>query len=299
MYKYHIYGLNVLSDLPLDCYPHEFESPDITLYFTPDTEEADRLSAELVGKDKTTILTVSGGYGSFYFCGNDSIIVCYTSDDNLKNFMIHALLGFGLSYILASRSIFLLHGCSVCIDRSAVIITGVSGAGKSSVSAALVKHGARIIADDTTRIEMGAGVPFVYPGYPIRRLYKNTIEQLGLSVEGGREVADKRSKLSFFEPNNQNNIFLEQKTPLKSIVCINPCDIPAVQLIREDTANAIRIICRNIYNYRYIFHSAYKADCISFALDVCNKIPVYTLYRPESAFTVEDQSKIILSEFYK
>lgn len=50
--------------------------------------------------------------------------------------------------LLAWRGILPFHGCAVSIDGKGVLICGESGAGKSSLTAALVAEGAQFISDD-------------------------------------------------------------------------------------------------------------------------------------------------------
>lgn len=50
--------------------------------------------------------------------------------------------------LLAWRGSLPFHGCAVSIDGKGVLICGVSGAGKSSLTAALVAEGARFLSDD-------------------------------------------------------------------------------------------------------------------------------------------------------
>ena len=50
--------------------------------------------------------------------------------------------------LLAWRGLLPFHGCAVSIEGQGVLICGVSGAGKSSLTAALVAEGAQFISDD-------------------------------------------------------------------------------------------------------------------------------------------------------
>ena len=299
MYKYNLYGLNVLSDLPLDCYPYVSGPIDLTIHFTHDLETAEIISREILGNQDPMFFDGLDGRCRFYFCGDDTIVIFFKSELDLSSYIQHVLLGFGISLILARRNIFFLHGSSISIDRRAVVIIGKSGAGKSSLSAGLVQEGAQIIADDMTRVNLVADIPFVYPGYPVRRLYKSTMETLGICAEGGVEIADKKGKFSFSEAQSLREIFLNQETAVDAIVCINPCEASEVGLVREDAKDAIPMIYNNVFNTQYFRQSEYRNFLLSYSLDICEKIPVYRLYRPANAFTVNNQAQLIMSEFFK
>jgi energy-coupling factor transporter ATP-binding protein EcfA2 len=296
MFKYRVYGLNVHSNQQLDCYPHNFDIADIIIEFTDSENGARRYVDQIIGGDECTEIGTEDGLGKFFFCGDKHIAVYYQNEDYLKRYLIHVLFGFGFSYLLRRRKVFFLHGSGVIIDGSAVIIVGKSESGKSTLAACLVKQNGRIISDDTTRLELDAETPYIYPSYPLRRLYRNTIEHLGLSMEGASEIISRDNKFAFMD--DGQNVFLNREAPVKAIVRIAPADTNEVCLVREDVKQSITIICRNVYNYQLISRSEFAGDYMAFALDVCDRIPVYTLSRPTGSITVEEQAKTILKEIY-
>lgn len=296
MYKYRIYGLNVYSNLYLDCFPHSFDTADVVLEFTNSEKEARHFVNRLEDDDELKEISSDDGFGKFYFRGDKNIVVYYRNEDYLERYLVHVLFGFGFSYLLRRRKIFFLHGSGVFFDTGATIVAGSSEAGKSSLVAYLVQQGARIISDDTTRLELGSDTPYIYPSYPLRRLYKNTIEHLGLSMEGASELISKTDK--YVLKDCGQNVFLNQDSPVKAIVRLAPTDLNRVHLVREDTKEAILLVCRNIFNYQLINRSEFAGDYLAFALDVCDRIPVYSLYRPRSGMTVEEQAEVLLEQIY-
>lgn len=296
MFKYRIYGLNVYSNRRLDCYPHDFDAADIVIEFTSNDNQARDIIRSIAVDNQYKETSTEDGFGKFYICGNKHIVVYYHDEDYLERYLIHSLFGFGFSYLLRRRRIFLLHGSSVYFDGNAAVIVGNSEAGKSSLAACLVQQGGRIISDDTTRLELGSGTPFAYPSYPLRRLYRNTIEHLGLGMEGASEIISKEDKFAFKDCDQ--SIFLNREAPVKAIVRIAPTDTDVVYLVREEIKDAILVICRNVYNYQYINRSVFSGDYLDFALDVCDQIPVYTLYRPIEGITVGEQARVLLKEIY-
>lgn len=296
MYKYRIYGLNVYSNLKLDCYPHDFDTADIVIEFTNSENEAKRYIDRLRVDDEPKEISSEDGLGKLYFRGENNIVVYYKNEDYLERYLVHALFGFGFSYLLRRHKIFFLHGSGVYIDGSAIIVVGSSEAGKSSLAACLVQRGGRIISDDTTRLELNAETPFIYPSYPLRRLFRNTVEHLGLSMEGAAEIISREDKFAFRD--RDLSVFQNREAPVKAIVRIAPTDTSEVRMVREDIQDSILIICRNVYNYKLINRSEFTGDYLDFALKVCDRIPVYTLYRPRESITVGEQAEVILKEIY-
>lgn len=297
MYKYRVYGLNVYSNRQLDCYPYSFDTADIVIEATSSEAEARQYADRLSPDGGCKEIAAGDGLGKFFFCGQKHIVVYYQDEYAFDHYLVHVLFGFGFSYLLRRRKIFFLHGSSVLIDGGAAVIVGSSEAGKSSLAACLVQQGGRIISDDTTRLELDAEAPFAYPSYPLRRLYQSTIEHLGLGMEGASEIISKEGKYAFKDP--EQSVFLNREAPVKAIVRIAPADTNDVYMIREDIKGAIMTVCRNVYNYRLINYSEYAGDYLTFALDVCDRLPVYTLYRPRSGITVAEQAGILRKEIYQ
>lgn len=99
-------------------------------------------------------------------------------EDSLRATVLGAL----LSLLLVQRGSFPLHASSVVIEGEAVAIMAPSGAGKSSLAAALTKLGCAFLSDDVSAIEPDGETPLVHPGIPRLKLAPATLEVLGESL---------------------------------------------------------------------------------------------------------------------
>jgi hypothetical protein len=98
--------------------------------------------------------------------------------------------------VLAWRGAIPLHACAVELDGRAVLICGPPGAGKSTLTAGLLEHGARFVADDLSAVACApaSAADIVHPGRPTMRLHAATAGWIGCSkVE--RVDDDPRGKL--------------------------------------------------------------------------------------------------------
>lgn len=76
----------------------------------------------------------------------------------------------GLPLLLHRAGVLLLHASAACRDGEAVLVTGVSGAGKSSLLIGLVDAGWQAISEDLCAIDLRGDRPMVWPGPPwVRR----------------------------------------------------------------------------------------------------------------------------------
>jgi hypothetical protein len=124
------------------------------------------------------------------------------------------LLGPGLDALLHQRGLFLLHACGVVIGQSGIAVVGSSGRGKSTLAAALLKRGHRVLADDTVAIRFTeVDEAMALPGLQQVKLWPDSIEAIGERPEEHARVIDQEEKR--FRPITEK--FSEHPVPLRRI----------------------------------------------------------------------------------
>ena len=81
-----------------------------------------------------------------------------------------ALLGPAMGTILHLRGYSVMHAASVEVGDEAILLAGISTAGKSTLTAALVAEGAPFLCDDLSPLVLAGPRPRVLPGYPLLKL---------------------------------------------------------------------------------------------------------------------------------
>lgn len=87
-----------------------------------------------------------------------------------------------------------LHSSAVAIRGRAIAILGTSGAGKSSLAAAFVQRGHRLLADDYLRLREDAGTYVATAAYPGLRLWDDSATHFGGDADALSPVADFTAK---------------------------------------------------------------------------------------------------------
>lgn len=82
------------------------------------------------------------------------------------------------------------HASAVAIDGEAVGFLGAKGFGKSTLAWALVRAGARLLTDDTLRVQLGA-TPLAYPGVHELRLRSDAARRLPPGPREARPAGDR------------------------------------------------------------------------------------------------------------
>ena len=80
-----------------------------------------------------------------------------------------------LSIVLNLRGILCLHGAAVAYRHAALAILGDAGAGKSTLAAALLERGCRLLADDKVALHNESDGWCVAPGVPALKLWPDTL----------------------------------------------------------------------------------------------------------------------------
>lgn len=98
------------------------------------------------------------------------------------------LTGSALGALLHQRGEYVLHASAVKVDGGAAVFCGQSGAGKSSLVAALCAAGFPLVSDDVCRIHFGHRGPIVIPDGRRLKLWPDTITHLGLQALRGGQI---------------------------------------------------------------------------------------------------------------
>ncbi|MBB6635826.1 HPr kinase/phosphorylase [Cohnella thailandensis] len=124
------------------------------------------------------------------------------------------LLGTCMGALLLMRRVLPLHGSAVVIDGKAYAFLGDSGAGKSTLAAACASLGHRLVSDDVVAVALdGEGRPFVQPAYPQQKLWRESLE--GLGMDGGAYRPIYRETEKFAVP--ATGSFLAEAVPLAGV----------------------------------------------------------------------------------
>lgn len=84
------------------------------------------------------------------------------------------LLGAGLGILCHQRGVLPIHAAAVEIDGRAVIMTGSSGMGKSTLADAFLRNGYRVLSDDVAPLTLSGGEIRVVPAVQRIRLWEDS-----------------------------------------------------------------------------------------------------------------------------
>lgn len=159
------------------------------------------------------------------------------------------ILSTGFAAILHQRRLLALHAATVSCQGRAIALCGPTGAGKSTLAAALCQAGAGFVGDDiaTIRPDAGTGVPMICPDGRQHRLWADAVEHLTLGERQGNPVRSHMRKFHVTPAQDEE----QDAFPLATVVLLRgrmaqtPSAPPRIE--RLDLADAAALVRREIY----------------------------------------------------
>lgn len=286
MYKYEIFGLNVLSEIPLDCYVSVFEKPDVTICLDDNLGPFDIDNKYFVYNNSKIKFVIKNKIVVQIENGNSIKVNSLRNDNKILQLYI---LGTAMGTIMIQRSEFPLHGASVFKSGYGISVVGDSGAGKSSLAAGLAKNNWSVLTDDVIRIIYENEKPIINCSYPSMKIWDNTAEQLGINLSGSESVTDRDRK--FYLRDDQ--VFKKTKTQLNYVFEISKAEVKEVTILELNKYESLNTLLRNTYRFNIVEFSNNVVEHFKFITRLSNDIRVFRITRPVEGFTVDDQIKLI------
>ena len=159
------------------------------------------------------------------------------------------LMGTAMGGILIQRGFMLLHGSCVTDGRHAVLITGDSGAGKSTTAAEFLKRGWKLVTDDVTCIDEQDGVFMVRSSYPSQKLWQDALDRYGKEEKDIHSLYFDNEREKFGV--NVAECFFDGVCKLSMVVRLMPEDQPCSLRPMEGMTKVDQLL-RNTYRIKMI-----------------------------------------------
>lgn len=157
------------------------------------------------------------GLVDFLVSPNGDEIVC-SADGRASNESVHTyLLGHALSFALLKKGMEHLHATVVVIDGQAIGLLGDCGYGKSTLAAAFLELGHRLLTDDMLVIGEEGGRLIAHPGPSRIKLFNEVATRYLNGAARGTPVAGLTSKLVFPLPEGS---VCQVPVPLRVLYCL-------------------------------------------------------------------------------
>lgn len=187
------------------------------------------------------------------------------------------LLGSSMGALLHQRGHVPIHGGAVAFSGGAMVITGLSGAGKSSAVSALVERGHSFLADDVSAVDLRDKAPWVLPAYPQRKLCGDACAALGVETAGLPVIDERRLKYAL----RGSERWHAEPLPLRWLVELvgskNHSGPPVVSRIKGHAS--LQMLLRSLYRPYQQLSGGAQPEQILQLVYMAKVVPVYRVTR--------------------
>ncbi|BAE50258.1 hypothetical protein [Paramagnetospirillum magneticum] len=186
------------------------------------------------------------------------------------------LLGSTLAILCHQRGAYPLHAASLRIGGRTLALAGHTGAGKSTLALGLVNRGHQLLSDDLSVLRAGSDGVDLLPAYPRLKLWRKSLEALGVGVEGLPRVRGSLEKYGL----SPSGPFDPQPSRLDGIVVLK--DGPLVRIERMRAVAAVPDLRSHVQRPGIGQHLRGAAALLAEAGRIAEAVPVYRLERPKT-----------------
>lgn len=285
-----MYGQLVRSEIEIEAgYPDNEGKADVVIRLL----RPDEIMPEehIVGR-KSGVVRISDDTFFWIKDGNEIIIKPNDKTDwqKAKGYLINEC----MPAILFQRAIFTIHGSCVEINGGSVVITGASGAGKSSLSNEFLSAGYRLIADDTVGILVNNDGVFTLPAFPQRRLVGDMVDRMGLHKD---ELIDLKEDIPKYAI-NVGEQYCSEARPFSILVQLLKYPGETVEIHEITGVDKIRFLMDTSYEYLLYINDKLQKEEILEMVKICNNVPFFVMLRPEEGYTTKEQMNQILTNLF-
>lgn len=284
---YRAFGLTLCSDLDL---PELVEDDDSPSVWITRGEVPERLidprpvAAAVFEANRRRFLMRVDGIARFAVEQGRTIIVdrfAQATDEDVRAM----LLGVPIGALLHQRGFLALHASAIDTPRGAVLFAGHSGTGKSTLAAAFMARGHRIMSDDLSAISVGEHErPMVHPGFPQLKLCADSAARLGHAVGAYRRVRPAVDK--FAVPAVAQ--FTREARPLSAIYVLETHNRPETRLEPRTGVSRVTTLRTHTFTRRSIASLDLAAAHFLLVSAVARAVPVTAVTRPRDGFDLDD-----------
>ena len=172
---------------------------------------------------------------------------------------------------IAARGDVALHAAAVEVDGGAFLLTGDSGAGKTTTAAAFFREGHRVLADDLSCCRVGEQ-PVLIPGPALLRVNPDAASRV-LDIAYPAPVAPSYAKIPFTLPNDRRGS--GAPVPLRGIVLLQR-GVASMDVRRLSAADTLPRLWESIFHLPGEDHKAWSFRLLG---DLVGRVPAWEVTR--------------------
>jgi hypothetical protein len=204
------------------------------------------------------------------------------------------LLGPVFAALLHQRGYLPLHGSALETAKGAVIFAGPSGRGKSTLAAAFMLRGYRILADDISTLRTDSdGRILLQPAFPQLKLWADSVNKIGADPASLHRV---RPELEKYGLRFQAEFALTPQ-PLHAVYILNVVNHGEFQLKALSGLEKMDALTRNTFGHKYVRGIGRQSQHFSQTATAAKNLRVCRVIRPAKPFNLEPLIELLESDW--
>ncbi|SEQ49359.1 AAA family ATPase [Butyrivibrio sp. TB] len=299
MYKYREFGFNIESYREiLEAPVSDFEGePDVVIYEERFSKDYDKLFENMNDDinqmstiDKDEIVIAHKNYGLFVFREGKKIGCQLLGSCTAERFTIF-INCFALAHLMIQRKEVAIHGTGLEYKGKGIIISGFSGAGKSSIAQELIERGCGFLSDDLIRIRQIDDVNYMCPANPERKLCFDTAEKYNYDITTLRRVIDEDREKYYLK---ENDNYIDKLMKAQVFIILDVDDIKEVKYEEITGGEKIKQIMECLFRLSAYKEFGQEPALFMRMMSLANQISLYKITRPREGDTIAQRADFIL-----
>ncbi len=291
MFQYRIYGLKLDSDILFRQLIEDSSdtAPDIIL-------RKSEPSPALLELSKDSFFDMDPKFCWFHnttlFCWiEDGTRIFYSPQENAnEEYLKTYILGYALSMLFYQRKMPSIHCSGLRKGDHAMLISGKSGSGKSTMASLFLDNGYDLMADDVLVTEVRDNTVYGYPAFPWTKLQRSIAEKRFPDLSNLIYIDEDKDK--FLVP--WEGEFRTDSAVVDSmyIIIVAPPDTE-LRITEVTGPDKIMLILDNMFPRREILLDKNNPLAVSMAAKLASSLRLYAVFRPDGQDTAEKMYQMI------
>lgn len=296
LYHYSAFGLGISSQLELpellaQDAPSELSHDDVTIQFgsVPEHLESPTGRGVLYEISPEQFLLNLPGTARYLVTNGNHIVIERARNAPDAQVRLY-LLGSAFGALLHQRGALPIHGSAIETPRGAIIFSGPSGRGKSTLAWEFHRRGYRHLSDDVSVVGFDAQAkPLVYPAYPQMSLWADVLDKQGRAREELRPVHSELQKYAL--PTRES--FNAAPVPLFAMYLLSVVNTDTLEITPIKGLDKLQILAANTYRPRFMTAMGKRAQHFQLATNAGKFIHTRRVVRPVTPFRLRELADLI------
>lgn len=299
-YQYIIYNHKVSStfEIPM-AKPVKFnDEPQVKITMN----EVPKIVHEEIVKGKVDYLTNElmwfyvPGLAIYYMEGGNRITVEVLSEEFTSLDLCSYLTGSAFTLLLIQRGYIPIHGGMIMQNGQVAIISGRSGAGKSTTVMELLNRGFRFMSDDVSAIMVKDETIIAVPAFPQQKLCRDIIEKYQIDEATLVYIDEERDK---FARKIEEQQYEQQPKALNCMIEIVPYQGDRVVIKQVQGVEKLQMLTSNLYRGLVYEKMGVSYERMDKFIRIASGIEMYQILRPQNIDSIDGVVESIQDKIFQ